>query len=320
MRLFFVSLIVVLIFNFSKTVVAGGATSYPHGSEDFMSGAVPPPGFYYIHYLYHYHSNGFKNNQGHDYNFGPLSDMRINVTANAMRFIYVSNFKLFGADIGAHTLIPVLYKEYDFGHEFNSFDDEKGGLGDIIVCPMLLAWHFQNVHVAFGPDIYMPTGRFDHESDMVNLSSKVWTVELATAVTVLLGPLDISSKFMYDFSSKNNDHIVNDYEGINLNRMDLVSREKKLSPGQEFHFDYAVGYNFASWITGGVNGYFYQQTTDDKIDGRRVRNMQGRTFAMGPAVKMNHKNISLVFKNLWEMETENRPQGYVLCTKCIIAF
>lgn len=299
---------------------AGGATSYPNGLEDFTSGVIPPPGVYYIHYLYTYHASQVKDNNGHKYSFGPFSEMEITSIANALRFLYVTKLKLFGADIASTFVIPIPYVEYDFKHEFNIFDVDKGGLADIAFDPFLMAWHTPNFHFAVGPDIYVPIGRFDHESDLLNLSTKVWTLELATAFTILLGKFDISSKFMYDFSSKNNDHIVNIYEAMNLNRIDLIGKEKKLSPGQEFHFDYGVGYNITKWFEAGINGYFYHQTTDDKINDEKVRNMKGMTFAIGPAVKFSTKNIFLIFKNLWELETENRPQGYVLSGKFAIAF
>ena len=32
---------------------AGGGTSYPNGSESFMVGAAPPPGFYLKNYVKH---------------------------------------------------------------------------------------------------------------------------------------------------------------------------------------------------------------------------------------------------------------------------
>lgn len=45
---------------------AGGGQSYPNGAEGFLSGAVPPPGFYLIDYLYNYSSDSMKDNKGDD--------------------------------------------------------------------------------------------------------------------------------------------------------------------------------------------------------------------------------------------------------------
>ena len=38
----------------------GGGGAYPNGAEDFMSGAIPPPGFYFINYFLYYHADEFK--------------------------------------------------------------------------------------------------------------------------------------------------------------------------------------------------------------------------------------------------------------------
>ena len=43
------SLFVLTNVNVYATELGGGA--YPNGAEDFMSGAIPPPGFYFIDYF-----------------------------------------------------------------------------------------------------------------------------------------------------------------------------------------------------------------------------------------------------------------------------
>lgn len=316
----FLTVLVSSGFFIVNDLTAGGATSYPNGAEDFMSGAVPPPGNYFLWYSFFYHSNSFKSDTGHDYTFGPLSDIRISSWANAYRFIHVTKLKILGANLGFHVFLPTVYADYDFGGEFNPLDDDKFGLADIIIDPFILSWHTPYFHWVFGVDIYIPTGRFDRETDMLNLTSKVWTFEPALAFTWLPGPFDVSCKFMYDFNSFNNDHIVNAYEGLNMNRPELISTESKLEPGQEFHFDYAVGYNITPSLTAGASGYFYKQVTSDRIDDHEVSHMKGRVFSIGPTLKVGHKNISVTIKGLWEMAAKNRPQGNSVWLKLLYIF
>ena len=48
-RIFGVCLAVTMLF--SGQAIAGGGQSYPNGAEAFMSGAIPPPGVYFLDYL-----------------------------------------------------------------------------------------------------------------------------------------------------------------------------------------------------------------------------------------------------------------------------
>ena len=42
----------------------GGGGAYANGAEDFMSGALPPPGNYFINYLTYYTTSKFKGSNG----------------------------------------------------------------------------------------------------------------------------------------------------------------------------------------------------------------------------------------------------------------
>jgi len=67
------------------TEFGGGA--YHNGAEDFLSGAAPPPGNYFINYFEYYSADKFKN--------GP-PDFKANVAADVLRFIHISDKKFLG--------------------------------------------------------------------------------------------------------------------------------------------------------------------------------------------------------------------------------
>jgi hypothetical protein len=154
----------------------------------------------------------------------------------------------------------------------------------------------------------MPTGNYD-KKDLANISRNYWTFEPIFAFTYLSdGGFEVSSKFMYDINTENND--------------------KDYKSGQEFHFDYAVGYKVSNWNLG-VAGYYYKQITDDEINGEKAtfpaflgfdEGFKGQTFAVGPAVKYNYKNMSFTLKYLWETAVEHRPEGSDLWFKFAYAF
>jgi hypothetical protein len=256
-----------------------------------MAGAVPPPGTYFLNYLTYYTADEFKVKDGPD-----IPDFDLNVIANTFRLIHVTKHQVLGGYWGMHVFLPVLNVDVElpFG------DDSKFGIGDIIVDPFILSWHSKNWHFATGIDIFIPTGDFD-EDDLANIGRNYWTFEPIFGFTYLSdGGFEVSSKFMYDFNTENND---TDYQS-----------------GQEFHFDYLIGYRFNPWGIG-LNGYYYKQITDDEIDGEEVPGgFKGEVFAIGPSVRYDYKNMTFNVKYQKEIGAENKPEGDKFWFKFVYAF
>jgi hypothetical protein len=273
----------------SATEFGGGA--YPNGAEDFMSGAVPPPGTYFLNYFTYYTADTLKIKDGSD-----IDDFDLKVTANTFRLLHVTKEQIFGGYWGMHVFVPVVNVDIDMMGK----SDSKFNIGDIIVDPFVLSWHSKNWHFATGLDIYIPTGSYD-KKDLANIGRNYWTFEPIFAFTFLSDSgFEVSSKFMYDFNTKNSD---TEYES-----------------GQEFHFDYLIGYQFKPWSIG-LNGYFYKQITDDKVDGNTVADgFKGQVFAFGPAIKYDYKNMMFDLKYQHEMSVENKPEGEKFWFKFVYAF
>ena len=266
-----------------------GGGAYPNGAEDFMSGAVPPPGNYFINYIDYYSANKFKN--------GP-PDFKVSVAADTLRFIHITDKQVLGGFWGFHLFLPFVYMDVNAV----GMSDRRGSLGDIIVDPFILSWHGKNWHAVTGVDIYMPTGNYDR-FHLANPGRNYWTFEPIIAGTYICpGGYELSAKFMYDFNTKNTD-------------TDYLS-------GQEFHVDYAIGKKIGDFNLGAA-GYVYQQVTNDEQFGTKVaadNGFKGRVVAVGPAVKYDYKNMSLSAKYLFETAVENRPIGNNLWVKFIYAF
>ena len=105
---------------------------YVTGVEGLQGSSVPPAGNYYLGYLVHYDINGFQ---------APDSKNSIGgsgkVTALANRFVKITDTKLFGADYGFETIIPVLRTSVKVG----TLDASDSGVGDVYVGPLVLGWH-----------------------------------------------------------------------------------------------------------------------------------------------------------------------------------
>jgi hypothetical protein len=270
----------------------GGGSSYPNGADSIMAGALPPPGFYFLDYLTYYSADKLMDNNGDEL---PV-DFDLDVFVNSFRFVYISKVQLMGGTVGYHTIIPVVL---DMDIKVGGADDSNSGLGDVTVGTNL-SWHTKNWHYAVALDAVLPVGDYDKD-EMANLGRNYYTIEPIVGFTYISdGGFEVSSKIMYDFNTENTD---TDYQ-----------------TGQEFHFDYFVGYHFnKSWIAG-IDGYYYKQMTDDKLDGDTVEDNKGQVFSYGPAVQYQYKNMSLLAQYQMETAVKNRSEGDKFWLKFVYAF
>ncbi len=271
----------------------GGGSIYPPGVESWMSGAMPPPGFYGIVYGQNYRADTLRGNDGKAL---PVDfDLRANVVAP--RFIWVTDKKVLGGSLAFHTIVPLV----DLKVSIDGRSQRNQGLGDITFGPGLGYHYTDKFHVIYGLDIYAPTGRYDR-NDLANIGRNYWTAQGVLAMSYAdPNGLNADAKVMYGVNSKNTD---TDYKS-----------------GQEFIVDYALGWAVApGWVVG-VGGYYYQQTTEDEQNGDRLPDNNGKAFALGPAIKYsNPQGWSLTGK--WQREdyVKNRPEGDAFWLKLAFAF
>lgn len=271
----------------------GGGSSYPMGAENYMSGAMPPPGLYSQFYVGHYEADALRGNQGEKV---PV-DFRVRANSVAPRLIWVTEQQVLGASLAFHAIVPLV----DLKVELNGQSQRKQGLGDIIFGPALGFHHSEKLHSIFALDFIAPSGEYDR-GDLANIGRNYWVVEPVVAVSYVdPNGLNVDAKIMYDFNQRND---ATDYRS-----------------GQELHVDYAVGWGLGNGWVVGVGGYMLHQTTDDRQDGERVEDNKGRAIAIGPSVKYtSDKGWFLTAK--WEQETQvrNRAEGNAYWIKLTIPF
>lgn len=303
----FLSLILSLVAPSHVPATEGGGTVYPGGNEDFMAGALPPPGFYYLNYFLYLNSDSYDDLRLPDGTkakdvFGTDPDFNLDVVANVFRFVYVTPIKVLGANWGVHAILPVLNVDVDAHLPVADLEDNIAGIGDVTINPLIFGWHFDELHVTVGLDIVMPTGSFKKDR-VANLGRNYWEFEPVVALTYLTkSGFETSIKSMYDFNTENT--------------------ETDYTSGQEFHFDYLIGQHVGNWAFG-VNGQYYIQTTDDKFDGEASSfdGNKGQAFSIGPAVIYQHKNMWFDLKYQFEsIAVENRPESGKLWFRFTYAF
>lgn len=270
-----------------------GGSSYPMGAENYMSGALPPPGLYAQFFSTHYEADTLRGNRGQKL---PV-DFRVRANALSPRLIWVTEQKVFDGDLAFHALVPLV----DLKVEVNGQSQSKQGLGDIIFGPALGFHHSEKLHSILALDFIAPSGEYDR-GDLANIGRNYWVIEPVLAVSYIdPDGLNVDAKTMYDFNQENP---ATDYRS-----------------GQELHVDYAVGWGLGNGWVVGVGGYAYRQTTDDRQNGKRIEDNKGRAFAIGPSVKYTSKDGWFLTAK-WEQETQvrNRAEGEAYWLKLTVPF
>lgn len=269
----------------------GGGSAYPHGAEGWMTGMLPPEGTYLLNYSTYNSADRLNDGDGEQV---PV-DFQVEAFANTVRFVHVTDKKILGGTYAFQVLVPLVDVSVDMGER----RDHRAGLGDIVVDPFILGWHFDKLHIAAGVDIILPTGRYNKDA-LANIGRNYVTFEPAVAITYHdpKGP-ELSAKLMYDMSTRNK---ATDYQS-----------------GNEFHVDFAAGWNFPKSSLG-VAGYYNRQTTDDRQGGMVVGDgNRGTAFAIGPTVKVQAGKVPIMLTWQHEVVARNRSQGDKLWIKAIFS-
>ncbi|MFJ3482062.1 transporter [Pseudomonas sp. NPDC090202] len=271
----------------------GGGSSYPMGAENYLSGAMPPPGFYGQLFVNHYEADNLRGNDGKKL---PV-DFRVRANSITPRLIWVTDQTLLGGNVAMHVIAPLV----DLKVDLNGQSQSKQGLGDVIFGTALGFHHSEKFHSILSMDFIAPTGRYDR-NDLANIGRNYWVFEPVYAMSYIdPDGLNLDAKVMYDFNRKNPD---TDYRS-----------------GQELHVDYAVGWGLGNGWVLGVGGYMLRQTTDDRQDGHTIEDNKGRALAIGPSVKYTSKDGWFLTAK-WESETQvrNRAQGDAYWLKLTVPF
>ncbi|NVK43285.1 MAG: transporter [Oceanospirillaceae bacterium] len=279
-------------FHVQVQATEGGGSNYPMGAENYLMGALPPPGVYPLIYAQHYAADDFNDRNGDSL---PV-DFRLRANVVAPRLLWVTDRTLLGGQLFTAALLPLV----DLDVSVSDMNDDNRGIGDLDLTAALAYHHNANLHSAVGFDIFAPTGEYS-AGDLANIGRNYWAVQAVYAAShVNPAGINWDFKLMYDYNFENDD---TDYKS-----------------GQELHVDYSLGYGIApNWVVG-VGGYAYKQVTGDEVNGVDIGN-EGQAFAIGPSIKFdNGRGFFVSFKYQKEMAVENRPEGDAFWIKTIVPF
>ena len=269
-----------------------GLGVYPDGLENFLSGALPPPG---VHTLVYTGGASYDKVRGPDgQSIGP-ADFDVQVRAVVPRVVWVTNQQLLGGQLAFEALAPLLKVDVTAGGQRFS----KTGLGDVVLGAALGYHHSPDLHSAVGLDLYLPTGSYS-TANPASLGRNIVTWQPLAAVSYAPAQgLNADLKLMWDINGRN------DKTGTRS--------------GQAVHADYAVGWGLGNGWVLGVSGHGFRQVGNDS--GPNAGSGKAESNAIGPSLRYAN-GMGLLFTAKWQRESgvRNRVQGQALWLKATVPF
>ena len=300
---------------FPAAAEEGGSGHYLPGSMASFVDSVPPAETFILRYnLLHYKG---------DYNRGkPLPIAGISAAgveaeswAHGLTLLWRPPLELGeGLSYAMSATIPFVWMDVSANVTADGVgtyrrSDNKSGLGDIVLMPVMLNYTMTpDLSTNFRLGIYAPTGSYK-VGRLANTGKNFWTFE-PTIGLMYFGQKNGREATLFagaDFNTENND---TDYKS-----------------GTQLHFDGTLAQHFPLWggLAGaGLNGYWYKQVTGDSGSGANFGDFKGKTVGIGPVAsyvsKVEGKDVIAELKWLHETDTERRLEGDIIWFKAVVKF
>lgn len=269
------------------------------GDYGLESGTLPPPGIYITNLVWIYPTSTLKDKNGVDISSGG----KITSFMEAPVFSYVSNFKLFGGEIGGMVVIPFLKNRI----ERNSLDAKSSmAISDIYIQPVKFGWHIKHADFTAWYGVFFPTGKFKPGGSN-NSGLGMVSHELSAGSTIFF-----DKKKTWSFSALMSYELHEKKRHINIKVGDLVTVEGGF--GKTF---YKKVNNPLPMITN-VGAVYYTQFKTTADSGRAIPpNLAGnkdRVFAIGPEFNIFVPQVRMTFaaRYLPEFGARLRTQGQTI--------
>jgi hypothetical protein len=264
-----------------------GGSVYPLGVETVMPGLTPAAGqTMFAEFNTTYNANSLLDGQGHS----AVPGFKLSVFAFAPKITHNWGVRLLGGNLVSWVATPVAseWLHTPSGkYSTMGFSNPVLGLADI-------AYNRGSWHWWYGFDLMLPAPVY-HKAGPINIGQHNYSTAPSGAFTYLPhhGATEVSSRLQY---------IVN-----------YTDTAMHYQSGNEFLWEYVVMQNLTKKLAMGANGYFYQQTTADRLLGVIYADgNQARDLAIGPEVRYQLGPIILIGKYFRDTLVENRPSGNAL--------
>ena len=265
-------------------------STYGLGGVAFGAGVTPPAGTYVTSVT------GFYSGKiGGAVDFGHVvinAGAKVEAFTSGANLLYVPERKLFGGNLGLSVTVPVGHVDIDATLAAGPSREVDGwGLGDI-VSKAQLGWRRGDFSHTVYVQAVAPTGRYETGFfPIIGLHRPGIDTGWAFTWTDKASKLQFNGALGFTFNFENN---KTDYKS-----------------GNEFHFEWAIGREFAPGLVIGVVGYDYRQLTDDS--GGALGAFKGSVDAVGAGLSyttiVGKTPLVLNLRHYQEFNAENRWEG-----------
>jgi hypothetical protein len=268
----------------------GAQIHYLLGSTGFQAGLVPPEsGTYFKNQAYFYDGEIGAVLRGGQL----IADAKESEFIDLLYFTRVTDLKVAGGNVAFTAIVPFLNTNVVASLGHLSREQSDGGFSDLCLAPSI-GWNSENCHWFVGAEIYAPTGAYAVGS-LAYTGLGYWTVGPNAGFTYL------NKKTRCELSL---------FTGVDFNTMHAQTNYQS---GDVFHLDFLAARHFSNGLAIGVNGYYYDQFTNDSGSGALLGGFQGQAASLGPAVqyvkKLGGREVAADFKYFREFDVRKTFQG-----------
>ncbi|GAB6112778.1 SphA family protein [Desulfomicrobium salsuginis] len=296
-KLLFAAMTAALLMTGSMALAGSG--HYVSGAEGIKGATLPPQGVYWRMYNLFYTADDLRDKHGDEID----ADFDVNVYALVNRLVYSSDLEILGANVVADICVPLVYTDISMkAGGMSLFDDNEFGLGDILIEPVILAWHGPRYDAALGVGVYLPTGDFDAD-EPASPGKGFWT-----------GMFTAGATLYFDEARTWSASVLSRYE------IHSEQDDTDVTYGDDFHFEWGLGKTVAKIWDVGLAGYCRWQVTDDSGPG--TTDDREEAYAVGPEVSVFVPDwgLGVSLRSLWEFENKVNSQGNVTTLMIMKAF
>lgn len=278
---------------------------YTPGINATNSGVLPEPGLTYSNVFLDYTFNELHGADGQRLQANPA----FTILADLNAFLWVSNKKLLGANVGSLAALAVTNSSLSFANLGNVAGG--AGFGDFFAEPIVLGWHFPRADIQAGYAFVAPTGSFVPGST-TNAGTGFW------------GHCPFAGETVY--LTKNKATAVSAFQFYEFHGTQTGT---EVHPGQNMSLDYSVTQTVplqkTTLLQFGLVGYGQWQTTD-KTGPTPAQNALGRMhhgvlgLGAGANVIFPERKTTLGFKYFKEFHAVNTVEGYTIQISAGITF
>ncbi len=279
------------------------------GNTSFYDGFAGPPGFSYLTYLEFASASSFRDSDGNENK--AFDDPKLNVVSFLNQISYYSPKTIGGgAHLGWSLIVPIVSLDGDFGDAGPQLRDNGTGLGDITTGPQVQFDPIVNadgrpVYVQrFAIDAILPTGEYDRDRDF-NQGSNTYSLNPYWAATWMPAPRWEASWRLYYLHNFRNDEPASSsplsFRGESV---------RNTQAGNAAWINFATSYEVLPNISVGLNGYYFKQLSDDRVNGHRLEDSREQVLGIGPGMFWKIEDGKGFWLNAYhETDAENRAQN-----------